>query len=281
MQPFSTFYRKIRKSAPQKVDKWSKIWYRIKDSESWGGEARLRIPVMGVEFDCVTMDQALARAAELLENRQSAYCVTPNAEIVYEAIQDPDFRELLNQADIVLPDGAGVVLGAKLLGTPLPGKVAGIEFGERLCDMLTKRGGSLYLLGGKPVVAEQAAQKLTQRHPGLVICGTAHGYFQDEAAAVERIRAAKPDVLFVCLGAPKQERFMRAHCQALPGCLMAGLGGSLDGYAGIAKRAPKWMIRCNLEWLYRLIKQPRRLGRMMRLPKFILLCLGERRRQNG
>lgn len=234
---------------------------------------------MGVTFDNVTMDQAMEKAGELLLQRRSAYCVTPNAEIVWEAMQDPSFRDLLNGADLVLPDGAGVVLGAKILERPLQGKVAGIDFADRLARHLSETGGRLYLLGSKPGIAERAGENLKKKYPGLTICGTADGYFQDEAPVVEKINAAHPDVLFVCLGAPKQELFMVRHQKELSVGLMIGLGGSLDGFAGAVKRAPGWMIRCNLEWLYRLLKEPRRLGRMMRLPKFVLACKKRHRRE--
>ena len=127
-------------------------------------------------------------------------------------------------------------------------------------------------LGGRPGIAELAAENLQKKHPGLMVCGTADGYFKEEQAVVEKINAAKPEVLFVCLGAPKQEKFMKAHQKELEVKFMIGLGGSLDGFAGTVKRAPRWMIRLNLEWLYRLIKEPWRLGRMMRLPKFVLAC---------
>lgn len=238
---------------------------------------------MGVGFDNWTMEEFLHRGQTMLETGERGYCVTPNAEIVYEAVQDPAFRDLINGAAMVLPDGAGVVLGAKILGTPLKQKVAGIVFGEEICAMLAQRGGRLYLLGSKPGIAQQAGENLAKKYPGLVICGTADGYFRDEAQVVQAINQAKPDVLFVCLGAPKQEWFMKNHFDELDVTLMLGLGGSLDGYAGVVQRAPKWMIDLSLEWLYRLIKEPRRLGRMMRLPKFVLLCLKEkgRRRKNG
>lgn len=243
----------------------------------------MKIDVMGVRFDNLSKEEFLERALEIISAGEKGYVVTPNAEIAYEAAHDAQFRQLLNDAALVLPDGAGVVLGAKLLGTPIREKVAGIEFGDAICGAMAKTGGKVYLLGSKPGVAEQAGQKLMQKHPGLQICGTADGYFQDEQAVVEKINAAKPDVLFVCLGAPKQEKFMKAHFEALDTHLMLGLGGSLDGYAGIAQRAPKWMIDLSLEWLYRLIKEPKRLGRMMRLPKFVLLCVKEkgRRKKNG
>ena len=241
----------------------------------------LKIDVMGVLFDNVTMDQALDRAEDLIKAKTCAYCVTPNGEIVWEAMHSGAFRQILNDADLVLPDGASVVIGSRILERPLLEKVAGIEFAERLVQRLASRGGRLYLLGGRPGIAERAAENLTVKYPGLQICGTADGYFQDEAAVVTRIGSAAPDVVFVCLGAPKQERFMAAHREQLHAGLLIGLGGSLDGFAGAVKRAPGWMIRCNLEWLYRLLREPSRLGRMMRLPKFMRACKKQRRLEAG
>ncbi len=243
----------------------------------------MKIDVMGVRFDNLSKQEFVERAKTMIRTKTRGYCVTPNAEIVYEAIQDDSFRELLNGAALVLPDGAGVVLGAKILGTPIREKVAGIEFGEAVCQLLAENGGRLYLLGGKPGIAEHAGENLKAKYPGLVICGTADGYFKDEAEVVAKVNEARPDVLFVCLGAPKQEKFMKNHFDELDATLMLGLGGSLDGYAGVAQRAPKWMIDLSLEWLYRLVKEPKRLGRMMRLPKFVLLCWKEKlgRKKNG
>lgn len=239
----------------------------------------MRIDVCGVGIDNVTMDEAVARAMELLRGSETAYAVTPNAEIVWEAMHDPALRDLINEAALVLPDGAGVVLGARILGTPLKEKVAGIDFAGRLMAAMAQSRHKLYLLGSKPGVAEEAARRCVEKYPGLQICGTADGYFQDEGPVVEAINASGADAVFVCLGAPKQERFMKAHQQELHARFLIGLGGSLDGFAGNVKRAPKWMIRCNLEWLYRLVKEPRRLGRMMRLPKFILAVRKEARRR--
>ena len=238
---------------------------------------------MGVGFDNLTKSEFTAKAEDMLQKGERGYVVTPNAEIVYESIQDDSFRALLNDASMELPDGAGVVLGAKILGTPIKEKVAGIEFGEEVCKLLAKNGGRLYLLGGKPGIARAAGEKLMEKYPGLQICGSADGYFTDEQAVVAKINEAKPDVLFVCLGAPKQEKFIKAHFEELDVTLMLGRGGSLDGYAGVAQRAPRWMIDLSLEWLYRLMKEPRRLGRMMRLPKFVAICTGEklRRVKNG
>lgn len=229
----------------------------------------MKTEVMGVQFDNVTMEEALSIAQDCISGEKASYCVTPNAEIVYTAMHDAAFRTLLNDASLVLPDGAGVVLGAKILKTPLKGKVAGIDFAARLLSVLEENGSSLYLLGSKPGIAELAKDKILLQHPKLNVVGVADGYFQDEAPVVDRINQASPDVLFVCLGAPKQEIFMRRHLSDLRVRFMIGLGGSLDGFAGTVKRAPKWMIRLQLEWLYRLIKEPKRFKRMLCLPKFV------------
>lgn len=236
----------------------------------------MKTDVLGVLYDNVTMDEALARGRELLRGERAAYCVTPNAEMAYEALHDEAFRAILNEASLVLPDGAGVVLGAKILKTPLKQKVAGIDFAQNLLGILEEEGSRLFLLGSKPGIAETAAEKMRQKHPSLIICGTADGYFLDDTDAVRTINDARADVVFVCLGAPKQERFMHDHCGELNVRLMIGLGGTLDGIAGTVKRAPKWMIRLQLEWLYRLIREPRRFGRMLRLPKFVFAALKKR-----
>lgn len=236
----------------------------------------MKTDVLGVNYDNVTMEEALELGRQLLQGDRAAYCVTPNAEMAYEALHDREFCDLLNGAALVLPDGAGVVLGAKILKTPLKQKVAGIEFAQNLLPILAETGSKLYLLGSKPGVAELAAEKMLQKHPALQICGMRDGYFKDEGEVVQGINEAKADVVFVCLGAPKQEQFMQRHQQDLQIKLMIGLGGTLDGIAGTVKRAPKWMIKLQLEWLYRLIKQPKRFGRMLRLPKFIFAAFKKR-----
>lgn len=236
----------------------------------------MKTDVLGVQYDNLTMAEALERGRALLTGDKVAYVVTPNAEMAYEALHDEEFRRVLNEADLVLPDGAGVVLGAKILKTPLKQKVAGIEFAQNMLPVYEELGSRLYLLGSKPGVAELAAEKMLEKHPGLCICGMADGYFRDEDEVVRKINEAKADVLYVCLGAPKQEYFMYRHRQDLNVRLTAGLGGTLDGIAGTVKRAPRWMIRLQLEWLYRLIKEPRRFGRMLRLPKFVFAALKKR-----
>ena len=234
----------------------------------------MKTNVLGVQYDNVTMAEALDTARALLQRPEASYCVTPNAEMAYEALHDESFRAILNEASLILPDGAGVVLGAKILKTPLKEKVAGIDFAANLLGMLEETGGRLYLLGGKPGIAEQAAENMKKTHPKLCICGTADGYFKDEAPVIARINEARADVVFVCLGAPKQELFMAKYGEATGCHLLMGLGGSMDIFAGVAQRAPEFYCKHNLEWFYRLIKNPSRIGRMMKLPKFLFAAIG-------
>ena len=236
----------------------------------------MKTDIMGIAFDNVTMQEALDRASEFLQGDKTCYAVTPNAEIAYEALKNESLRALINGADLVLPDGAGVVLASRILKTPLKQKVAGVDFADGLLGLLAGSGRSVYLLGSKPGIAERAAENMRKKHPGLIVCGMQDGYFKDEAPVIEAVNAAKPDVLFVCLGAPKQELFMKRHQDDLTCRLMIGLGGSLDSFAGTVRRAPKWMIAANLEWLYRLIKEPKRFGRMLRLPKYLWVVVCRR-----
>ncbi len=236
----------------------------------------LRTDVLGIGFDNVTQDEAVDRAMALIAAGGSHYVVTPNAEFVQMARGDSRFRDLLNQADLVLPDGIGVVYASKILGRPLKGRVPGVDFAAALCGRMAREGGRLFLLGAKPGVAELAAAELKQRYPGLQICGTHDGYFQEDGPVVEEIRTAAADVVFVCLGAPKQEQWMAAHGAACGAKLLVGLGGSLDVFAGQVKRAPETWQKLGLEWLYRLIKQPSRIGRMAKLPLFLVSAAGVR-----
>ena len=236
----------------------------------------MKTDVLGVLYDNVTMEEALEKGRRILLGDETCYCVTPNAEMAYEALRDDAFRDLLNGAELVLPDGAGVVLGAKILKTPLKQKVAGVEFAQNMLSVMEELCARLYLLGSKPGVGEMAAEKMKQMAPGLNICGISDGYYSDEQEILDRINRSGADVLFVCLGSPRQELFMQKYQSLLNVKLMCGLGGTLDSIAGTVKRAPQWMIRLQLEWLYRLIKEPRRFKRMLRLPKFILAAVKKR-----
>lgn len=239
----------------------------------------MRINIMGVEFDSLTISEAVERAETLIAERSAAYVVTPNPEIVMTCWDNPDAMEAVQNADLVLPDGVGVVYGAKILGTPLKGKLPGIDFATELMRRLAKRGGRVYLLGAKPGIAELAGERMQEQFPGLIVCGTHDGYFQEDAPVIEEINALQPDLLLVCLGAPKQELWMHRNRPLLKVGLMAGLGGSLDVFAGTVKRAPVFFQKLGLEWFYRLLKEPWRFKRMMKLPKFLFACIGKKFRR--
>lgn len=229
-----------------------------------------RLDVMGVGFSPVDMAGAVQRALALIAQRSRGWVVTPNPEIVMIAQKDPDMGNAVEGAALVLADGIGVIYAAKLLGTPLPAKVPGCDFAQAVMARLAKTGGSVFLFGAKPGVAEKAAENLQKSYPGLVIAGVNDGYFKDDGPIIDKINAAKPDFLLVCLGAPKQEKWMRDHAARLDVGLMAGLGGSLDVFAGVVQRAPLGWQKLGLEWLYRLLKEPRRIGRMAKLPLFLV-----------
>ena len=233
-----------------------------------------RINVLGVDFDNVTMGEAVDAAWTLLEARKGAYIVTPNPEIVMSCRKDPAVAAAVAGAALSIPDGIGIIYGAKILKTPLKEKVPGCDFTLALLEKMAAAGKSVYILGGKPGVAEKAAENLREKLPGLRIAGTHDGYFKDDAPVVEAINAAEPDLLLVCLGAPKQELWMRKNAETLRVGLMIGAGGSVDIYAGTAQRAPEAWCNAGLEWLYRLLKEPKRLGRQMELPKFMLKVIG-------
>lgn len=229
----------------------------------------MRTDILGIGFDNVTLDQAASTGINLMACGPASYIVTPNSEIVYDAIHDPEYAAILNGADLVLPDGIGVVYASRILGTPLAQKVAGVDFAFELLKRMADLGLRVYFFGSKPGIAEAAAQKLKEKIPALEVCGCHDGYFTDDQPIIDDINAKKPDCLFVCLGAPKQERWMAAHKDQLDVKLMIGLGGSLDSFAGTVKRAPDIFIKLGLEWFYRLIKEPWRFKRMLRLPKFL------------
>ena len=239
----------------------------------------MRIDVLGVGFDNVTMAEAVEKAWALLGQPGAHYVVTPNPEIVEVCREDAEARAAVNGADLVLPDGVGVVKGAAMLGTPLKEKTPGVEFAGHLMAKMAEGGKSLYLLGAKPGVAELAAKRLQAQYPGLRIAGTHDGYFQEDGPVVEEIRQSGADCVFVCLGAPKQEKWMAANGAATGASLLCGLGGSLDVFAGVVARAPKFWSDHGLEWFYRLCKEPRRIGRMMKLPLFLVHVRQERGRK--
>lgn len=236
----------------------------------------MKTDILGVQIDNLTLSEAVAVGTSFMEETRFHYVVTPNPEFILSAKKDEKFRDVLNKADLALPDGIGVVYAAQILARPLKGRAPGVDFAQGLLSQMAQTGKSLFLLGAKPGVAEQAAENLCRAHPGLLICGTHDGYFQDDGPVIKAIQNAHADVIFVCLGAPKQEFWMAENGPATGARLAVGLGGCLDVFAGNVQRAPEGWQKIGLEWLYRLIKEPRRIGRMAKLPLILVDALGAR-----
>ncbi len=229
------------------------------------------IILCGVRIDNVTREEAVT--AVLQGTVRPAVVFTPNAVMLEAARCQPDIAAMLSRATLSLPDGAGVLLAAKRIGAPLCERVAGISFGDALLERAAERGLRVFLLGGRPGVAARAGQRLTERFSNLRIVGTQDGYFEktgeENDRVLERIRKSGAEILFVCFGFPMQERWILQNQAAISEMLaVAALGGSLDVWAGDSKRAPAWMGTCGLEWLWRTVREPKRLSRIPHLLRF-------------
>lgn len=232
-----------------------------------------KINVRGVLFNNLTFDETISLMDSYVKENKQAAVFTPNSEIVHMCIKDDTIKDIISKSDITLPDGIGVVKAAKILKTPLKERVSGFDCGEKLIALSSENDYRIFFLGSKPGIAEEAKNKMEEKYPGCRIVGTHNGYFDKEGKendeVISLINSSNANILFVCLGAPAQEKWINANRNKLPNInLLLGIGGSLDGYSGNVKRAPQFYINHNLEWFYRLICQPSRIGRMMRLPKF-------------
>lgn len=231
------------------------------------------VKILGVPVHPLTMNESVAVLEEKLQKKEQAFVVTANAEIIMMCQQDKEYNNIVSeQADLVLPDGAGAVWAGRYLGNEVPERVAGFDLYNQLLKLSADKGYKAYFFGGAPGVAEAAKNKAEELYPGVQIVGCRNGYFTEaeEENIIKEINDAAPDMLFVALGAPKQEKWLvKYHNQLKPRVLM-GIGGSFDVLAGKMERAPKWMQEASLEWAFRLYKQPSRFMRMLALPKFVL-----------
>lgn len=237
-----------------------------------------KINIRGVNFDNVTVDEAFEKVKSFVSCDGVSVMVTPNSEIVQNCIENPYLFDVINSADLIIPDGIGVIYASKILSTPLKEKVAGCVIGQMLLEYAAQTGVPVFFFGGgkadekSPCVAQIAADKMKDKYQGLNVCGVRDGYFtqSDNDEIIRQINSSGAKILYVCLGAPKQELWLYQNKDKLNVNFAACLGGTLDVFAGKANRAPDIFIKLNLEWFYRLIKNPSRIGRMMSLPKFII-----------
>ena len=238
---------------------------------TWTASAR-RFCLFGVPFDRIGLGEAVERIEGFIHAGIPRLVATSDATALVRARTDAQWRSCYERADLVAADGTGIVWASRWLGAPLPERVTGIDLVQALCARAASRGHRVFLLGAAPGVAERAAASLQRAYPGLNVVGTHHGYFETDRAPcplVERIRQATPDLLFVGMGAPRQEYWALAQRHALGVPVIMGVGGSFDVLSGRLLRAPRWMQRAGLEWAFRLCLEPHRLGRAIRIPVFL------------
>ena len=233
---------------------------------------RQKVDILGVGVDSVTMQEAINDIESFFEERKPVIVATANAEMLMRATYDEELKNILNSAELVVPDGAGTVWAAHHLGYDMPERVAGYDLAQELMKRAPSKNRRVYFFGSAPSVADKAKLKAEELYPGIQIVGTRNGFFTeyDEPQIIADIKAAQPDLLLAALGVPKQEKWLAKYKDELNVPVSIGVGGTFDVMAGVMKRAPKWMQRAKLEWLFRAMLQPKRAGRLIALPKFVL-----------
>lgn len=238
----------------------------------------MKTNILEVPFDNLTKEEALAKLLEFLDSNKNNLLVTPNPKIVMEANDDKDLLKIINEADLVVPDGIGIVLAGKIMKNRIKERVAGCDLIFSLFDKMKDTDKTVYLLGAEPGVAEIAKSNMEEKYKNLKIVGVHNGYFdeKEEELIIKEIQDLKPDILLVGLGCPKQEKWIYKNKDRLPVKISAGIGGGIDTMAGKVKRAPKIFQKIGLEWLHRLILEPRRIFRVKKIPLFLIRCFKAR-----
>lgn len=226
-----------------------------------------QINICGVSIHNVSMGEVLAKFAQLIEAKEPVSVVTPNVDHIVKLNHDPSFKDVYSRAALVLADGVPLLWAASFLGTPLKEKISGSDLFPKLCEVAAQKGWRVFFMGGREGAAVKAAEVLKSSYPGLVVAGTYSpdfGFEKDAAhndKIIRMIQEAKPDILFIGLGAPKQEKWADKYKDLYKVPVSVGIGVSFEFVAGMVKRAPKWMQDAGLEWFWRLIMEPRRLWR--------------------
>ncbi len=229
-----------------------------------------RVDILGIGVDPVSMEEAIARISRFIDEGVPRIVVTADSSGLVAAQSDVVWRDILLNADLVTPDSAGVVWASRRLGSPVRDRVSGVDLVERICERSSVSGWRIFFLGAAPGVAAKAADQMRLKYPGVNIVGVHDGYFptSDEISVVAEVRTASPDVVFVAMGIPKQEKFIAEHLFELGSKVAMGVGGSFDVLSGTVKRAPKLFQRMRLEWLWRWVLRPSKWRKNILLPKF-------------
>ncbi|OGO83922.1 MAG: N-acetylmannosaminyltransferase [Clostridiales bacterium GWE2_32_10] len=234
-----------------------------------------KVNILGVNIDKVTMNEAINRVMGFLDSDKLNTVYTPNPEFIMNARDDEEFKKILNEGDLVIPDGIGVVYASRILGNPVSERVPGYELTENILKGIKDKKYTAYFLGSKGDTAKLAAENMMQKYTGLKVAGYRDGYFkvEEEERIIDEINRLEVDYLVVGLGSPKQEQFIYRNKQKLKVKVAIGNGGTLDIMAGKVKRAPVIFQKLGLEWLYRLLKEPTRFKRMLKLPQFMWIVI--------
>ena len=242
------------------------------------------VNILGVSVNTCTKDEIIEKIKSFLSSKNQETVFTPNAEILYKASKDTEYKNMLNSASLLIPDGIGINLSMRILGVKSPKRQTGIDIAEKVISYASEKGLRIFLLGGKLGVAEKAKMKLEAKYKALTICGTSHGYFDKEAnsaenkAIINKINQSKADIVFVCFGAPMQELWICRNSKLLPKVrLFMGLGGCLDVWSENIPRAPKIIRLFCLEWLFRAFQNPKRFKRLPTLFKFLFSVIKQKR----
>lgn len=231
------------------------------------------VKLLGFDIDTFDFESSISYVMGLITEKKGGQIVTINPEMIEFALKNPDFADILKNADFIIPDGVGIQVGLKIKGHNIQ-RIAGIEFTKRLMQECTKINLPVSLIGAKPEVLEKASQNLKSEIRNLNICYSKDGYFQDSGRILGELAQNAPALVLVALGSPKQEQFIKEARKLLPEAVMIGVGGSFDVWSGIVRRAPEIYQKLGLEWLYRTAKEPWRLKRIFpTLPRFLFRVL--------
>lgn len=234
--------------------------------------------ILGVPFSNISPDEAVDKVIACLDGKGRSMIFTPNPEMVMEARKNKEFMDILNSSTMNVPDGIGIVYASRLTSSPIKERVAGYDMLLGVFERIKDTDKTVYFFGSAPGIADRAKKAIEERFEGIRIVGTANGYFDSEREKeiIDEINSLKPDLLLVGIGFPKQEKWIYHNIKKLNVRAAVGVGGSFDGWCGNVPRAPEFFIKHNLEWFYRLLKQPSRIGRMMQLPLFMLAVIRNR-----
>jgi len=221
----------------------------------------------------VNMDAALSAIDSFIKARGPHHVVTADASMLVMAQDDAALRGIIGKADLVTPDSVGILWAAKRQGTPLQERVSGVDIVENLCARSAEYGYRIFFFGAAPGIADKAAERMRARYPGTQIVGTRDGFFSDSEsdAIADSIRHSNADVVCVAMGIPKQEKWIEANRDRLNASILIGVGGTLDVLSGNTRRAPRWMQKLALEWLWRVVNNPKKISKVMLLPRFVTL----------